>query len=84
MAKWLKTEKNCPDSLSLAWLPLPVLALKAQFTCAFRDFAADVVIVRDSMTVSGFGEENEFRSVEFYSHLEFAMYIKREISKRVS
>ena len=41
----------------------------------------DVSMERDAISVSRFGENGEYRRVDFYSHREFEIFLKMELQK---
>lgn len=58
--------------------------LQSHFALVFDQLVLDVSIVRDSMTVSRFGEEHEeHRKVKFYSDEEFELFLKMELRRRL-
>ena len=58
--------------------------LQSHFTLVFDQLVLDVSIVRDSMTVSRFGEEHEeHRKVKFHSDAEFELFLKMELRRRL-
>ena len=58
--------------------------LQSHFTLAFGTLVLDVNIVRDGMTVTRIGENNEeHRKVKFYSESEFELFLKMELRRRL-
>lgn len=69
---------NCPYiNFSVDWLPLSTFNAHVQFSIAFTQFdAIDVHISGDTMKVTNFNLEGEYREVIFGSSEEFESYIR--------
>ena len=71
------------SAITVEWLALSMFDLQSLFTVVFDQLVLDVQIVRDSMTVSRFGEQEEHRKVKFYSDAEFELFLKMELRRRL-
>ena len=85
IAKWLgsKASDAPPDNLVVEWLPLSVFDKNSQFVLRYGTFVIDVRMERDEMTICRFGDFGEYRNVRFHSDLEFEMFLKLELQKRL-
>jgi hypothetical protein len=81
VARWLKQQTS--DRMEIEWLALSLFDLHSHFTLSFQDFAVDVTIVRDSMTVMRLTDGGEHRKVHFHSDKEFELFLKMEMRRQL-
>jgi hypothetical protein len=80
--KWLGSQSS-GATMAVEWLPLSVFDDHSQFVLSYNTFVIDVSIERDEMTVTRFGENGEYRKVNFHADDEFEMFLKLELQKRL-
>lgn len=82
ISKWLKSETS--EKMAVEWLALSIFDLQSHFTLCFRRLVLDVHIIRDGLTVTSIGEEiGEYRKVKFHSDVEFELFLKMELRRRL-
>jgi len=70
--------------MAVEWLALSIFDLQSHFTLCFRRLVLDVHIIRDGLTVTSIGEEiGEYRKVKFHSDVEFELFLKMELRRRL-
>lgn len=79
---WLRSLSS-GASMTVEWLPLSLFDLRSQFVLTFQNFIIDASIERDEMTITRFGENSEYRKVQFHSENEFECFLKLEFQRRL-
>mmetsp|Transcript_20816 Transcript_20816/g.30815 ORF Transcript_20816/g.30815 Transcript_20816/m.30815 type:complete len:671 (-) Transcript_20816:1473-3485(-) len=80
--RWLRS-LSPEASMTVEWLPFSIFDPRSQFVLTFQSFIVDVSIERDEMTVTRFGENSEYRKVQFHMENEFESYLKLEFRKNL-
>lgn len=85
VTKWLgsKSSDTTFGNLVVEWLPLSVFDKRSQFVLRYGTFVIDVIMERDEMTITRFGDNGEYRKVKFHSEEEFEIFLKLELQKRL-
>ena len=77
---WLR-QQQADATMTADWLPLSLFDLHSHFVLTCVGLTIDVSMERDAISVSRFGENGEYRRVDFYSHREFEIFLKMELQK---
>jgi len=81
--QWIKNDLHSDTNLDVVWLPCSVFDLQSHVTVCFQDFCVDVSVDRDGMNVTSTGNEDEYQNVEFNSDVEFEIFLKLQIRRRL-
>jgi hypothetical protein len=74
-------KSSAQEKLNVEWLILPLFDLASQFTMSFGSWYIDVNIVCDTLTVTSFGENGEYRKAKFNSDKQFEVYLKTSLRR---